>query len=193
VQRGRFALAISGGNTPLPMFKLLGEKGVDWDRVDLFQVDERVAPDGDPDRNLTHLSANLPDEALARLRPMPVTDEDLDAAALRYEALMPKPLDLVHLGLGPDGHTASLVPGDSVLEVTDRLVAPTGGEYQGHRRMTLTYPALAAARQVFWLIAGEDKHDALAKLLDSDPSIPAGRVEAADGLVLADHAAAGPS
>ncbi len=193
MQRGRFALAISGGNTPLPMFKLLGEMGVDWDRVDLFQVDERVAPDGDPDRNLTHIGANLPDEALARLRPMPVTDEDLDAAALRYEALMPKPLDLVHLGIGPDGHTASLVPGDSVLEVTDRLVAPTGGEYQGRRRMTLTYPGLAAARQVFWLIAGEDKRDALAKLLAGDHSIPAGRVEAADGLVLADHAAAGPS
>ena len=193
MERGRFALAISGGTTPLLMVKLLGELGVDWDRVDLFQVDERVAPDGDPDRNLTHISANLPDEALARLRPMPVTDEDLDAAALRYEALMPKPLDLVHLGIGPDGHTASLVPGDSVLEVTNRLVAPTGGEYQGRRRMTLTYPALADARSVFWLVAGEDKRDALAKLLAGDPSIPAGRVEAADGLVLADHAAAGPS
>jgi 6-phosphogluconolactonase len=193
VQRGRFALAISGGNTPLPMFKLLGEMGVDWDRVDLFQVDERVAPDGDPDRNLSHIGAYLPDEALARLRPMPVTDEDLDAAALRYEALMPKPLDLVHLGIGPDGHTASLVPGDSVLEVTDRLVALTAAEYQGRRRMTLTYPALANARGVFWLVAGEDKRDALAKLLAGDHSIPAGRVEAADGLVLADHAAAGPS
>jgi len=193
VQRGRFALAISGGNTPLPMFKLLGEMGVDWDRVDLFQVDERVAPDGDPDRNLTHIGAYLPDEALARLRPMPVTDEDLDAAALRYEALMPKPLDLVHLGIGPDGHTASLVPGDSVLEVTDRLVALTAAEYQGRRRMTLTYPALANARSVFWLVAGEDKRDALAKLLAGDHSIPAGRVDAADGLVLADHAAAGPS
>jgi 6-phosphogluconolactonase len=193
VQRGRFALAISGGNTPLPMFKLLGEMGVDWDRVDLFQVDERVAPDGDPDRNLSHIGAYLPDEALARLRPMPVTDEDLDAAALRYEALMPKPLDLVHLGIGPDGHTASLVPGDSVLEVTDRLVALTAAEYQGRRRMTLTYPALANARSVFWLVAGEDKRDAIAKLLAGDHSIPAGRVDAADGLVLADHAAAGPS
>jgi 6-phosphogluconolactonase len=192
VQRGRFALAISGGKTPWPMFKLLGEMGLDWDRVDLFQVDERVAPDGDPDRNLTQISANLPGEAVARLRPMPVTEQDLDAAAVRYEALMPKPLDLVHLGIGPDGHTASLVPGDPVLEVADRLVALTGGEYQGRRRMTLTYPALATARQVFWLVAGEDKRDALAKLLDGDPSIPAGRVEADDGLALADRAAAGP-
>jgi len=173
------------------MFALLGGMQIDWDRVDAFQVDERVAPDGDPDRNLTQLRENLPAGALGRLRPMPVTDEDLDAAAFDYEAELAKPLDLVHLGLGPDGHTASLVPGDPVLEVTDRLVAPTGGEYQGRRRMTLTYPALADARRLFWLVAGEDKRDALAKLLAGDPSIPAGRVEASDAVVLTDRAAAG--
>jgi 6-phosphogluconolactonase len=190
-QTGRFSFAVSGGKTPWPMFARLGEVDLDWDHIDVFQVDERVAPDGDEDRNLTHIGANLPDLALERLRPMPVTEEDLDAAAMRYEAELPKPLDLVHLGIGPDGHTASLVPGDSALEVTDRLVALTGGEYQGRRRMTLTYPALAEARRVFWLIAGEDKRDALAKLLAGDPSIPAGRVEAADATVLADEAAAG--
>lgn len=173
------------------MFARLGELEVDWDHVDLFQVDERIAPDGDDDRNMTHIRDSLPEAALARLRPMPVTDDDLDAAATRYEAEVPKPLDLVHLGIGPDGHTASLVPDDPVLEVTDRLVALTGGEYQGRRRMTLTYPALADARREFWLVAGADKHDALAKLLAGDPSIPAGRVEASDGLVLADKAAAG--
>jgi 6-phosphogluconolactonase len=173
------------------MFQLLGEKDLDWEHIDLFQVDERVAPDGHPDRNLTSLRANLPEEALARLRPMPVTAEDLGSAAVRYEAELPDPLDLVHLGLGPDGHTASLVPGDPVLEVTDRLVAVTGGEYQGRRRMTLTYPALADARAVFWLVAGEDKRDAVRKLLAGDPSIPAGRVEAPDALVLADRASAG--
>jgi 6-phosphogluconolactonase len=173
------------------MFEQLGEKGLDWDHIDLFQVDERVAPDGDPDRNLTQIRQNLPDAALVRLRPMPVTDEDLERAAVRYEAELPKPLDLVHLGIGPDGHTASLVSGDPVLEVTDRLVALTGGEYQGRRRMTLTYPALADARRVFWLVAGEDKRDALDKLLAGDPSIPAGRVEATDALVLSDRAAAG--
>ncbi|MGH2994132.1 MAG: 6-phosphogluconolactonase [Solirubrobacterales bacterium] len=188
---GRFSLAVSGGKTPWPMFKLLGELEIDWDRADLFQVDERVAPDGDPDRNLTALRENLPNAALSRLRPMPVTDDDLEAAAARYEAELPKPLDLVHLGIGPDGHTASLVPGDPVLEVTDRLVALTGGEYQGRRRMTLTYPALAAARRVFWLVAGEDKRDALRKLLAADPSIPAGRVEASDAIVFADGAATG--
>jgi 6-phosphogluconolactonase len=190
-QTGRFSFAVSGGKTPRPMFARLGEMDLDWDHIDVFQVDERVAPDGDDDRNLTHISANLPDLALERLRPMPVTEEDLDAAAMRYEAELPKPLDLVHLGIGPDGHTASLVPGDPVLEVTDRLVALTGGEYQGRRRMTLAYPALAEVRRVFWLIAGEDKRDALAKLLAGDPSIPAGRVAAADATVLADEAAAG--
>jgi 6-phosphogluconolactonase len=190
-QTGHFSLAVSGGRTPWPMFHLLGEKELDWDRVDLFQVDERVAPDGDPDRNLTQIRANLPEAALARLHPMPVTDEDLEPAAVRYEADLAKPLDLVHLGLGPDGHTASLVPGDPVLEVTDRLVALTGGEYQGRRRMTLTYPALADAGRIFWLVAGEDKHDAVEKLLAGDPSIPAGRVEASDAAVFTDRAAAG--
>ena len=187
---GRFSLAVSGGKTPWPMFELLGKDGLDWEHVDLFQVDERVAPDGDPDRNMTQIRASLPDAARERLRPMPVTDDDLDAAAARYEAELPRPLDLVHLGLGPDGHTASLVPDDPVLEVTDRLVALTGGEYQGRRRMTLTYPALADARRVFWLVAGENKRDAVGKLLAGDRSIPAGRVEAAGGAVLADRSAA---
>jgi len=188
--RGAFSLAVSGGKTPWPMFEQLAGKEIDWDRVEIFQVDERVAPDGDPDRNLTSLWKALPDAAMARLRPMPVAQSDLEAAAASYEAMLPDALDLVHLGIGPDGHTASLVPGDPVLEVSDRRVALTGGEYQGRRRMTLTYPELAAARQVLWLIAGEDKRDALAKLLAQDRSIPAGRVQAPGGIVLADRAAA---
>ena len=127
----------------------------------------------------------------ATLRPMPVTSRDLDLSAAEYEVHVPEQLDLVHLGLGPDGHTASLVPGDSVLEVDDRRVAMTGDLYQGHRRMTLTYPALAAARQILWLILGEGARDPLAKLLAGDTSIPAGRVENDNMLVVCDEAAAG--
>ena len=165
------------------MFELLGEQEIDWARTDVFQVDERIAPDGDDDRNQTHMLEHLPDEVVERLRPMPVTDEDLDTAARRYGEMLPECLDIVHLGLGPDGHTASLVPGDPVLDVTDRPVALTGGEYQGRRRMTMTYPQLAAARDVFWLV-DPGKNDMVAELLAHDPSIPAGRVDAPDARVI---------
>jgi len=190
-ERGEFTLAISGGEAPLPMFERLGDEDVPWKATDIFQVDERVAPDGDDDRNLTHIEPRLPAAAAARLRPMPVTDDDLEAGAARYEEMLPGALDLIHLGIGPDGHTASLVPNDPVLGVTDRRVALTGGEYQGRRRMTLTYPALAGARRVFWLVIGDDKREALSRLLEGDKSIPAGRVEAHDALVIADPSAAG--
>jgi 6-phosphogluconolactonase len=188
--RGGFALAVSGGHAPWRMFALLDAHGLDWDRIEVFQVDERVAPGDDDDRNLTHLLTSLPAPAHARVRPMPVTDDDLEAAAGRYAELLPERLDLVHLGLGPDGHTASLVPGDPVLEVGDRRVAMTG-VYQGRRRMTLTYPALAAAREILWLVTGADKRDALAKLQAGDDSIPAGRVPSDNATVLSDRAAAG--
>jgi 6-phosphogluconolactonase len=190
-QHGRFTFAVSGGRTPWAMFGELGSEDVPWAGMEIFQVDERAAPDGDPDRNLTHLQASL-GSAPARVHPMPVTGPGLDAAAAAYAAALPQRFDLVHLGLGPDGHTASLVPGDPVLEVTDALVAVTR-PYQGHRRMTLTYPALARADQLVWLVTGADKQDALARLLAGDESIPAGRVVAARSLVLADEAAAGKS
>src|SRR5690606_35260875 len=127
--------------------------------------------------------------AVLRLRPMRVAASDLDAAALAYEAELPAHLDLVHLGLGADGHTASLVPGDDVLEVEDRLVAPTSAVYRGHRRLTLTYPALAAARRVLWLVTGAEKRDALRRLRAGDETIPAGGVQAADAVLVADRAA----
>lgn len=187
--RGRFTFAVSGGHTPWAMFAHLAGK-VPWEKVTIYQVDERVAPDGDPERNLTHLRRSLPPGGAADVRPMPVGAHDLEAAADDYARALPEAFDLVHLGLGPDGHTASLVPGDPVLNVVDRGVALTG-EYQGRRRMTLTYPTLDRARQVLWLVTGEDKVDALRRLRAGDRSIPAGRVAAERALVIADAAAAG--
>lgn len=192
--RGEFLLALSGGRTPWRMVALLADMAeMPWDETRAFQVDERVAPPGDEERNLTHLIQMLAIEHQAAVRPMPVTSRDLDAAAREYEGQLPERFDLIHLGLGPDGHTASLIPGDPVLDVSDRRVAVTAGEYEGLRRMTLTFPALAAARQVLWMVAGGEKRDALAKLLAGDRSIPAGRVENEAMTVVADESAAGRS
>ncbi|HEX5610413.1 MAG TPA: 6-phosphogluconolactonase [Solirubrobacterales bacterium] len=191
-ERGAFDLAMSGGRSPWAMLAVLGDlEQMPWEQTQLFQVDERVAAPGSEDRNLTHMVLGLSMAHQSTLRPMPVTQRDLEAAAGEYESSLPERLDLVHLGLGPDGHTASLVPGDPVLEVRDRRVAITGGEYQGHPRMTLTYPAIDAARQILWLVTGPEKRDPLAKLLAGDASIPAGGVKNEQMTVVADEAAAG--
>jgi 6-phosphogluconolactonase len=197
--RGKFALAVSGGHTPWIMLRALADEDVPWPAVHVFQVDERVAPDGDPDRNLTHLSESLLRHAPLRaeqVHAMPVESTDLKSAAVQYAAVLqetagsPPVLDLVHLGLGPDGHTASLVPSDPVLKITDADVGVTG-VYQGRRRMTLTYPAINRARRVLWVVTGDEKVEMLGRLLDGDQSIPAGRVRREQALVLADRAAAG--
>ena len=191
-ERGPFGLAMSGGRNPWAMLAILGDlEEMPWPQTELFQVDERIASPGSEDRNLTHFVLGLSLEHQATLRPMPVTQRDLDAAAREYESSLPERFDMIHLGLGPDGHTASLVPGDPVLDVTDRRVALTETTYQDYRRMTLTFPELAAARQIIWLVTGEDKREALAKLLDGDESIPAGRVQNDNMVVVADEAAAG--
>jgi 6-phosphogluconolactonase len=189
-ESGGFAMAASGGRTPWAMYGQLEDHELPWQGTEIFQTDERIAPAGSAERNLTHLIAALSIGAQGSLRPMPVED-DPAAAAARYAEALPGALDLVHLGLGPDGHTASLVPADAVLEVSDRRVAVTAGEYQGVRRMTLTYPELARARRLLWIVTGEEKRDPLAKLLGRDPSIPAGRVQFTDSVILADRAAAG--
>jgi 6-phosphogluconolactonase len=190
-ERNIFSLAMSGGRSPWAMLAILGEEEqMPWDKTELFQVDERVASPGSEDRNLTHMVLGLSMDHQAALRPMPVTQRDLEAAAREYESSLPERFDCIHLGLGPDGHTASLVPGDPVLAVSDRRVALTETEYQGHRRMTLTYTALAEARRIVWLVTGPDKVEALRKLLDGDSSIPAGRVENRNMVVVADEAAA---
>jgi 6-phosphogluconolactonase len=196
--RGRFTLAVSGGHTPWRMLRLLAGEDVPWKDVHVFQVDERVAPSGDPDRNLTHLRESLGTVKLppAQLHAMPVEEKDLAAAAEAYghelESIAGSPpiLDVVHLGLGPDGHTASLVPGDKALEVTNADVA-LAGPYQGRLRMTLTFPVLDRARRILFLVTGADKVPMLARLQAGDRSIPAGRVRSDNALVLADAAAAG--
>jgi 6-phosphogluconolactonase len=188
---GHFAFAMSGGRSPWSMLAILGElEEMPWAETELFQVDERIASPGSEDRNLTHMVLGLSMDHQSSLRPMPVTQRDLDAAAHEYDTSLPERLDLVHLGLGPDGHTASLVPGDPVLEVDDRRVAITTDDYQGHRRMTLTYPALAEARQILFLVTGEEKRDPLQKLIAADPQIPAGRVHNDAMTIVADRAAA---
>jgi 6-phosphogluconolactonase len=197
--RGLFVMAVSGGHTPWFMLRALAQEDVPWNGVHIVQVDERVAPAGDPDRNLTHLQESLLEHAPlspSQIHPMPVESLDLEAAAARYAltlqsiAGLPPVLDLIHLGLGPDGHTASLVPGDPVQEVKDRDVALTG-LYQGRRRMTLTYPILNRSRYVLWLVTGSEKAPMLARLYAGDTSIPAGRIRRDNALVMADRAAVG--
>ena len=197
--RGKFVMAVSGGKTPWVMLRDLAQQDVPWKGVHVVQVDERVAPEGDPDRNLAHLSESL--LAHAPLRPdqmhaMPVEAANVETACVRYARTLdeiagsPPVLDLVHLGLGPDGHTASLVPGDPVLDVKDADAALTG-IYQGRRRMTLTYPIINRSRRVLWLATGGEKAGMLARLQAGDVSIPAGRVSRDRGVILADRAAAG--
>ena len=185
---GRFDLAVSGGRTPWTMFRRLADEDMPWGEVAIFQVDERIAPAGDPGRTLTELLEVLP-SSVGELHPMPVDDADLEAAADRYAAELPASFDLIHLGLGDDGHTASLVPRDPVLGVSDRDVALTG-TYRGHRRMTLTYPVLERAAAILWLVTGEGKADALEGLLSADPALPGANVRAADQLLICDLAAA---
>ena len=197
--RGRFTVAVSGGDTPWQMLQALTREDVPWSAVHLFQVDERVAPAGDPDRNLTHITETLlANSALppSQLHAMPVEAPALVEAAARYASELraiagaPPVLDLVHLGLGPDGHTASLVPGDPALDATGADVTVTG-IYQGHQRMTLTFPTLDRARQILWLVTGAEKQPMLARLRAGDRSIPAGRVRSEHALILADKAAVG--
>ena len=197
-ERGRFTIAISGGRTPWLMLRQLAALDMPWASVDVLQVDERVAPEGHTDRNLTHLRESLGalGNDMVRIHPMPVNATDLGQAARDYEGSLaaaagaPAVLDLVHLGLGPDGHTASLVPGDPVLEISATDVAITG-PYQGRRRMTLTYPLLNRARRVLWVITGADKAAMFDRLRRGDDTIPAGGIRRDSAIVLADRAAAG--
>jgi len=187
-ERGRFDFAVSGGRSPWRMLEILSEGSMLWSQCALFQVDERIAPTGSPERNLTHLVLSLPLACQAAIRPMPVGARDLENAASTYEYSLPEQFDLVHLGLGPDGHTASLVPDDPVLEVTDRRIAVTGTEYQGTHRMTMTYPVFENARKILFLVTGAEKREALDRLLAGDETIPAGRVKTGNATLITDIA-----
>ena len=191
--RGRAVVAFSGGSTPAPMLRRLAEADLDWRAVTVFQVDERIAPDGSPDRNATMLHRELLDTVGAQAYLMPVTRDRVDEAAESYALLIGDVcggvLDVAHLGLGADGHTASLVPGDPVVDEVRADVAVTG-EYQGHRRMTMTLPLLGRARAIVWEVAGASKAAAVAQLVAADASIPAARVAQDQATLFADAAAA---
>jgi len=196
--RGRFVMAVSGGRTPWQMLRALANEEMPWANVHVVQVDERIAPAGDKDRNLTHLRESLLSHAPIpenQIHAMPVESGDLDQACRDYTALLnsicgnPAVIDLAHLGLGPDGHTASLIPGDAVCHVNDAEVALTG-VYQNRRRMTLTYPILNRSRHILWVVTGAEKSPMLPRLLAGDAAIPAGPIEQANATLLADAPAA---
>jgi 6-phosphogluconolactonase len=197
--RGQFTMAVSGGQTPWVMLRALATENVPWKDVHVFQIDERIAPAGNPDRNLTHLRESLLEHAPLQpnqIYAMPVESSDLKAAVLAYAETLrrvtgsPAVLDLAHLGLGPDGHTASLIPDDPVLDVSDADVALTG-VYMGRRRMTLTFPMINRSRRILWLVTGSEKVPMLSRLRAADPTIPAGRISQSQALILADRAATG--
>jgi 6-phosphogluconolactonase len=197
--RGRFIIAVSGGKTPWKMLRALTNEDVPWEGMHILQVDERLAPEGHPDRNMTHLRESLSGHAPIppeRIHAMQVEDQDPEVAAACYamtirEIAGPKAIiDLVHLGLGSDGHTASLIPGDPVLDIADKDVALTG-IYQGRKRLTLTYPVINRARKILWLVTGSEKNEMLQHLFARDLSIPAGRISQEHAILLADKDAAG--
>jgi 6-phosphogluconolactonase len=194
--RGRASLAVSGGSTPLAFLTALAERALPWEAVHVFQVDERVAPPGHRDRNLTGLEAALLDRVPippGNVHPMPVEEPDVEAAAAAYADEIRNvtgpdgSLDVVHLGLGDDGHAASWPPGDPVVDATDDVAVV--GPFNGRLRVTLTPPAVNRAGRIVWLIAGADKAPVLARLLAGDPALPCSRVRRNNATLLADAAA----
>jgi 6-phosphogluconolactonase len=184
--RGVAHLAVSGGRTPALMFALLAERDVPWGALHIWQVDERVAPDGHPDRNLGMLSV-VPIPA-ANLHPLPVGTTPLSKAAEQAAAALPAQFDLVHLGLGDDGHTASWPPGDPVID--DPASVGISGEYKGRVRLTLTPSVINAARARLVVVTGADKAAMVSRWMLRDPSLPIERVRRTGTVVVLDSAAA---
>ena len=198
--RGHACIAFSGGRTPWPMMRALADADAPWQHVHVFQTDERIVPLDDAARTLPQLREALLSHIPippAQVHPMPVDDGTLQSAAERYArdleqlAGQPPVLDLVHLGLGDDGHTASLVPGDTALDIATADVA-LSGPYQAHRRMTLTFPLINRAKMILWLVTGRNKADVLKRLWVGDREIPAGRVRRDRAVIVTDRAAAQP-
>ncbi len=178
----RATLAVSGGRSPKAYFRELSSREVAWDRITILQVDERVVPEGSDQRNLTDQIASFGDLD-AHWLPLPVSaSEDPKALKafvedLRGDAGNPPVIDVIHLGLGDDGHTASLVPGDPVLEERVHVIARTE-LYNGTHRLTLTEPVLSRAGMILWLVSGSNKAKPVQQLLSGDPSIPGSLVKA---------------
>ncbi len=194
--RGRVTLAVSGGTTPLAFFSELAGRALPWEAVHVFQVDERVAPAGHPDRNLTGLRAALLDRVPippTNVHPMPVDEPDLDAASATYAEGVAAAtgrsggIDVLHLGLGDEGHTASWPPGDPVVDATAAVAVV--GPFNGRLRMTLTPPAVNRAGWIVWEIAGAAKAAVIPRLLAGDPALPCSHVRRHDVTLLADAAA----
>ena len=197
-QRNQFTLATSGGHTPWAMFRALADEDVPWDRIQVFQVDERIVPAGDPNRHLAQMKENLLSHTplqSKQIHAMPIDQDNLNTAVQQYVKSLekytgkPSVLDLIHLGLGTDGHTAGLMPGDPVTKVTDCDAGLTG-VHHGRQRMTLTYPIINRARQILWVVTGTAKSIMLARLRSGDTTIPAGRINSDMALVIADEDAA---
>ena len=207
--RGIARVALSGGSTPKQVYPLLLEPArrdaVEWSRVEFFWGDERVVPPDHPESNFGAvygtLISQLPGVRPDRVHRMPAEAEDLDAAALSYESELrlafgargdePPAFDLIWLGMGPDGHTASLFPDSTALDETQRWVVAAWAPAQEAWRMTLTFPVLRAARQTLFVVSGADKAEALERVRAGDEKLPAARVtgEGVDWLVDAAAAA----
>jgi 6-phosphogluconolactonase len=187
------SLALSGGATARECYELFATADVDWGSVEIFFGDERWVPVDDPESNESMARLAFIDQVTpAAVHSVRGAGETIEAAADAYDRLLRnhEPVDLVHLGLGPDGHTASLFPGSPALDEHDRLVVPTGDDLHAHPRLTWTYPAIARSRLVVFTVAGEEKRDALTRVKEGD-ELPAAKVTADRVVWLVDEAANG--
>lgn len=192
-----YVLGLSGGHTPQLMFHALADLPMPWSRVHIFQVDERVAAAGSEDRNLTHLTDCLlahVEIPIANVHPMPVESDNLPSACRHYEVELQRvtggaPIDLLQLGLGDDGHTASLPPDNPILEVRDLAIWHVE-TFNGLPRMSMTYPLINTAKRIVWLVVGAAKAEMCRRLVASDRTIPASRVAQDNAVLLADGEAA---